>query len=324
MASQINITKINQENDKDHFVLYYTSDNTYDVIKKDKCSDFDSLKNTVKVFYPKSKNFKSTLGTQSKCEKKCKKYVERQTIKVSSTEDDDNQESQILNESEKIKKIAKDSQSLLDREFEKIRKIANKRQRSLSRISEHGTSEDQDDQRKDKLSSSEYKKWYNEINLLDFGASYIQKYISKLMDKLYTEDEMGESYVIDGTSTCSLYQISSAKWKKERILGVVITKLFSINLFPIRCHFLFTTLSARISELGEIVRFNIKRFDGTDFVLWKDKVKSELNASQCGEAIKEDINSDSPEKIVKDEKAKVILMTSIEDRVLRRLTRKTA
>ncbi|CAF1067734.1 unnamed protein product [Brachionus calyciflorus] len=43
--------------------------------------------------------------------------------------------------------------------------------------------------------------WYNDINLLDYGAPNIQKYISKLMDELYSEQEMGESYVIDGAST---------------------------------------------------------------------------------------------------------------------------
>ncbi|CAF1077662.1 unnamed protein product, partial [Brachionus calyciflorus] len=79
-----------------------------------------------------------------------------------------------------------------------------------------------------------------------------------------------------------------------------------------------------MAESGVTFRFNIKKFDGTDFVLWKDKVLSALNASQCSEAIKESFESDSPEKILKDEKAKVILMTSIEDKILRRLKRKTA
>ncbi|CAF1118125.1 unnamed protein product, partial [Brachionus calyciflorus] len=79
-----------------------------------------------------------------------------------------------------------------------------------------------------------------------------------------------------------------------------------------------------MSEIGETIRFYIKKFDGNDFVLWKDKVLSALNATQCSEAIKDDFNSEGPEKKLKDEKAKLILMTSIEDRILRRLTRKTA
>ncbi|CAF0879208.1 unnamed protein product [Brachionus calyciflorus] len=79
-----------------------------------------------------------------------------------------------------------------------------------------------------------------------------------------------------------------------------------------------------MAQLGEAFKINIKKFDGTDFVLWKDKVLSALRATQCIEAIKEDFESDSPDKNLKDEKAKVILMTSIEDKILRRLTRKTA
>ena len=79
-----------------------------------------------------------------------------------------------------------------------------------------------------------------------------------------------------------------------------------------------------MAQLGEAFKINIKKFDGTDFVLWKYKVLSALRATQCSEAIKEDFDSDSPEKNLKDEKAKVILMTSVEDKILRRLTRKTA
>ncbi|CAF1047938.1 unnamed protein product [Brachionus calyciflorus] len=80
----------------------------------------------------------------------------------------------------------------------------------------------------------------------------------------------------------------------------------------------------RMSEIGETVRFNIKKFDGNDFVLWKDKVLNVLNATQCSEAIKDDFNSETLEKKLKNEIAKLILMTSIEDRILRGLTRKTS
>ena len=88
--------------------------------------------------------------------------------------------------------------------------------------------------------------------------------------------------------------------------------------------YFLNTLSARMTESTETVRFNIKKFDGTDFVLWKDKVLSALKATQCSEAIKEDFKSSEKENTLKDEKAKVLLMTSIEDKILRRLTRKTA
>ncbi|CAF1034530.1 unnamed protein product [Brachionus calyciflorus] len=79
-----------------------------------------------------------------------------------------------------------------------------------------------------------------------------------------------------------------------------------------------------MSLIGETIRFNIKKFDGNDFVLWKEKVLSSLNAFQCSEDIKDVFNSETPEKKLKDEKAKLILMTSIDDRILRMLTKKTA
>lgn len=43
------------DQEKDHYVLFFASDNTYDVIQKDKCDEFNAEKNTVKVFYPRSK-----------------------------------------------------------------------------------------------------------------------------------------------------------------------------------------------------------------------------------------------------------------------------
>ena len=54
---------------------------------------------------------------------------------------------------------------------------------------------------------------------------------------------------------------------------------------------------------------NFKKFDGTDFVLWKDKVQAALKASKCVEAIKtefkikiegEDENKAEKEKAYKE------------------------
>ncbi|CAF1107074.1 unnamed protein product [Brachionus calyciflorus] len=59
-----------------------------------------------------------------------------------------------------------------------------------------------------------------------------------------------------------------------------------------------------MAQVGDTFKFSIKKFDGTDFVLWKDKVFSASRATQCSEAIKEDFESDSPEKSLKNEKAK--------------------
>ncbi|CAF0767559.1 unnamed protein product [Brachionus calyciflorus] len=59
-----------------------------------------------------------------------------------------------------------------------------------------------------------------------------------------------------------------------------------------------------MTESIESVRFNTKKLDGTDFVLWKDKVLSALKATQCSEAIIEDFKSSEEENTLKDEKAK--------------------
>jgi hypothetical protein len=76
-------------------------------------------------------------------------------------------------------------------------------------------------------------------------------------------------------------------------------------------------------------RFRITKFDGTDFNLWKDKIVNALVASECDESIKQTFKIEDEEDVVKaltkkDEKAKLILMTSINDNILRKLPRKTA
>ncbi len=63
--------------------------------------------------------------------------------------------------------------------------------------------------------------------------------------------------------------------------------------------------------------------------MWKDKIVNALVASECDESIKQTFKIEGEEDVVKaltkkDEKAKLILMTSINDNILRKLPRKTA
>ena len=85
----------------------------------------------------------------------------------------------------------------------------------------------------------------------------------------------------------------------------------------------------------ENLKSNFKKFDGTDFVLWKDKIQAALKASKCVEAIKEEFKiklegdiENKEEKEKKNEetdgKAKFILMSTIADNILRKISRRSA
>jgi hypothetical protein len=74
-------------------------------------------------------------------------------------------------------------------------------------------------------------------------------------------------------------------------------------------------------------RIRITKFDGTDFSLWKDKIINALKASDCEDSIKEAFKLEGDEDVLKglikkDEKAKLILMSSKQDNILRKLPRK--
>jgi hypothetical protein len=73
-------------------------------------------------------------------------------------------------------------------------------------------------------------------------------------------------------------------------------------------------------------KISIKKFDGKDFGLWKDKIVVALKAAKVVAAIEEkfQVKDDDDEAIEKDDKAKIILMSAISDDVLRRITRRTA
>ena len=78
------------------------------------------------------------------------------------------------------------------------------------------------------------------------------------------------------------------------------------------------------------MKYNITKFNGTDFALWKDKILNALNALEFEDVIKEefDLNEGNDEarkaKKKKDEKAKVILISTIHDNILRNISRNTS
>ena len=71
-------------------------------------------------------------------------------------------------------------------------------------------------------------------------------------------------------------------------------------------------------------KFSVKKFDGKDFSLWKDKVTIALKAFKCHDAVKEDFDVSKENNEQKDDQAKLILVTSIADPILRKINRETA
>ena len=76
-------------------------------------------------------------------------------------------------------------------------------------------------------------------------------------------------------------------------------------------------------------RMRITKFDGIDFGLWRDKIILALKASECDDSIKDEFKLEGDENMLKllvkkDDKAKLILMSSIQDNILRTLPRKTS
>jgi hypothetical protein len=80
-----------------------------------------------------------------------------------------------------------------------------------------------------------------------------------------------------------------------------------------------------MAEAIDHLKYGIRKFDGIDFILWKDRIENALEASKCSDAIKEDFDpSVSEDNVIKnkkeqDTKAKLILMSSMQDSVLRTL-----
>jgi hypothetical protein len=78
------------------------------------------------------------------------------------------------------------------------------------------------------------------------------------------------------------------------------------------------------------LKYGIRKFDGKDFILWKDRIENTLEASKCSDAIKEDFDlSVGEDNVIKnkkeqDTKAKLILMSSMQDSFLRKVPRTLA
>ena len=73
-----------------------------------------------------------------------------------------------------------------------------------------------------------------------------------------------------------------------------------------------------------MVKFNVNRFDGKDFMLWKIRVENALKTNQCWNATEEGFKADDEDNEEKDEKAKLIIMSSITDKILRKIHKPTA
>ena len=85
-----------------------------------------------------------------------------------------------------------------------------------------------------------------------------------------------------------------------------------------------------MADIFENIKLGIKKFDGKDYILWKDRIENALEASKCFDAINEDFDpaeGDEEEKKNKKElniKAKLIIMSSMTDDILRKVPRESA
>ena len=78
-----------------------------------------------------------------------------------------------------------------------------------------------------------------------------------------------------------------------------------------------------MADLFDISKYGLKKFDGKDYLLWRDKVLTAVRAVQCIDAINPDFEINDKTRN-KEDRAKMILMSSIDDKILRRLRRKSA
>ena len=72
-----------------------------------------------------------------------------------------------------------------------------------------------------------------------------------------------------------------------------------------------------------MVKFNANRFGGKDFMLWKIRVENALRTNQCWDATYDYFKTDDDGNEEKDEKTKFIIMSSITDRLLRKIHKPT-
>jgi hypothetical protein len=78
---------------------------------------------------------------------------------------------------------------------------------------------------------------HGDINLLDFDARDLKAYVSLLIKKLYSPDELARSYVIDGKSTSKKQALDLERLKKIRGMSTKNEFYSSVHfkVFFLRC-----------------------------------------------------------------------------------------
>ena len=110
-------------------------------------------------------------------------------------------------------------------------------------------------------------------------------------------------------------------WSGLSDLRVISVLVIIISTFMYMIH-RFRKVKRTTSFNSQIVSRKQLLFDGGDFLLWRDQVTTNLQAAGVWEAVDEKFNVNA--NVRKDTEAKVILMSCIDDKVLRQLLRTSA
>ena len=80
-----------------------------------------------------------------------------------------------------------------------------------------------------------------------------------------------------------------------------------------------------MTELVEISKLGLRKFDGTDFALWKYRIEIALSTANCKDAVVDgfETGTDKP-KIEMENKSKGIIVSALTDRILRKIKKGTA
>ncbi|CAF1102891.1 unnamed protein product [Brachionus calyciflorus] len=130
---------------------------------------------------------------QKKCDKKCKKYIDRQTTEKKSSNDiliDDCNEISVENST--ISNSDCDDIKKLKADLEELKTDISDIKSMLSQVLHNQNNCNQN--------TIPTELVFNGINLLSITASSMSKYITTLMDRLYSKKELRKSYVIEGSS----------------------------------------------------------------------------------------------------------------------------
>ena len=79
-----------------------------------------------------------------------------------------------------------------------------------------------------------------------------------------------------------------------------------------------------MTELVELSKLGLKKFDGTDFALWKYRIEISLTTAKCKEATVAEFKVEQDAtKIDQENKSKGIIVSALTDRILRKIKRGT-